>query len=91
MLEGKDIVMVIFLVCFHTIMLAILAGIDICKDIMSVGEMFLSNEKCSDSKKEYYFGEKIMMMIIAFGIISLFGFFVYFIAKRNTIVAAFFV
>lgn len=82
--------MIIFLVWFHTIMLVILAEIDIRKDIMSVGEMFLSNEKCSDSKKEYYFGEKIMMMIIAFGIISLFGFFVYFIAKRNTIVAALF-
>lgn len=83
-------VMIKFWVCFHTIMLAILAGLDICKDIMSVGEAFFGNEKCSDSKKEYYFGEKIMLIIIVFSIVIFFGFFVYFVAKRNTIVAVWF-
>lgn len=83
-------VMIIFWVCFHTIMLALLAGIDICKDIISVKEIFLSNEKCSDSKKEYYFVEKIMLIIIVFGIIIFFGCFAYFFAKKNTIVATWF-
>lgn len=82
--------MEIFLSCVHTIMFTILAFAFRFTEIRSAGKELFNNEKHSDDKKEYYLGEKIMLIIIIFAVVISLAFIVFYVAKRNTIVAVWF-
>lgn len=82
--------MKIFWAFFHSIMFIILAAICMFSEIANAGKEILDNERYSNDKKEYYFGERIMMMSIIFAVIFTFLFFVLYIAVKNQTVAIWF-
>lgn len=75
-LEAKDKIMVIFWLCFHSIMFLILAVICMFTEIASAGNEISNNEKYAKENKEYYIGETIMMMIIILVVVITLLFFV---------------
>lgn len=82
--------MIMFWMYFHTFMITILAVAYMITAITSAGKEIYNIKKFSDTHKEYYFGEIVMLIIIIFAIISLIEFIIYNVAKRNPIAAGWF-
>lgn len=82
-MEAKDKIMVIFWLCFHSIMFLILAVICMFTEIASAGNEISNNEKYAKENKEYYIGETIMMMIIILVVVITLLFFVIGIVMKN--------
>lgn len=89
-LEAKDKIMVIFWICFHSIMVLILAVICMLTEIASAGKEIRYDEKHVKDKKGYYIGETIMLMIIIFAVAIASLFFVVDIVMKNQTTAVWF-
>lgn len=75
--------MKIFWAGIHTVMFYVLVLLCMFTEVKDAGKEIFKNEKQSESKKEYYKGEKIMMAIIIFAIVICLVFSVSYVAKRN--------
>ncbi|MBD5505233.1 MAG: hypothetical protein HDR09_16250 [Lachnospiraceae bacterium] len=82
--------MIVFWVCFHSIMFLALAVICMFTEIANTGKEIRYNEKHSNDKKEYYIGEKIMMMIIILAVVITILFIVIDIIIKNQTAAVWF-
>lgn len=78
--------MIILWIYIHSIMFAVLAIINMFMEIMSVCKEISVSEKSLNYKKDYYIGEKIMMLIIILAVaitIGLIG--INFLCKNKTV------
>lgn len=88
--EVREKVMMIFWACVHTVIFYVLVLMCMFTEVMDVKKEIFKNEKQSESKKEYYKGEKIMMAIIILAIVICLVFFVSYVTKRNLTVSIWF-
>lgn len=88
--EAKEKVMIMFWVCFHTIMWFGLAVICMFTEVMGAGKEVCNNEKHANDKKEHYIGERIMLLIIIFAVVITSLGIVYYIIMKNQAVATWF-
>lgn len=73
----------IFWIVVHMVMFYALALICMFTEVKDARKEISKNEKQSESKKEYYKGEKIMLAIIISAIVICLVFFVSYVTKRN--------